>query len=95
MKCPVCAEYNDTSIVYTGASYSSLVHCSPFYEDGIRHYHDVNSYTTEYRCSNGHRFKQISENKCPAPGCTFVKEGSVRVLRSSTLWDEIRIDDEP
>ena len=72
MKCPFCEKEGKTSRLYPGGEMSTLLHCSPFYDEaGVYHHHDSNQITRDYRCSEGHRYYTTSKNKCPAKDCSF------------------------
>lgn len=59
MKCPECQKEGKTSRVYVGATSSTLMGFAPYYdEEGNHHHNDPNIRTTEYRCSNGHRWQR-------------------------------------
>lgn len=65
MKCPRCIEESQKSKVYVGISTSTLLHSPPFYdEEGRFHYHDPNTTTTHYSCSNDHDWQESACNKC-------------------------------
>jgi len=73
MKCPVCEKEELKSFVYPGMSTSTLMYCSPYYdEDGKYHSHDANTHTTQYSCSNGHNWSESSTGICPS--CDFGKD---------------------
>jgi hypothetical protein len=58
MICPVCKKEGTTSRVVRGHSSSTLVHYEGYYdEQGKYHSDDPNTTTTDYKCSNGHRFE--------------------------------------
>lgn len=62
MICEECKAQNLTSNVYPGVSTSTLMWCQPFYDEkGVYHDHDRNTSTTDYRCSNGHKWTKKSE----------------------------------
>ena len=65
MKCPECQKKEEKSIVTIGQSETTLMYCSPFYdEDGNEHNHDMNDTTTYYSCSKGHAWSEISCGSC-------------------------------
>jgi len=75
MKCPECVAEGKRSKVYIGGSSSTLMAGKTFYdEDGKLHDHDPNSYGTDYRCSNGHRWTETKVHKC---WCGFGKKNGV------------------
>lgn len=75
MKCEKCVEEGTTSEVYPGGGTSTLMYCPPYYdEQGKYHHHDRNTHTTDYRCSNGHRWKLSEQGMCPS--CDFGKSSS-------------------
>lgn len=65
MFCPECKKEDRKSRVTPGFSSSTMMYCPPFYdEDGRYHVHDVNQSSTEYSCSNGHRWTEVSRPSC-------------------------------
>lgn len=61
MRCPECEREGKKSKVYVGMSTRTLMGWQPYYdEDGKFHNDDPNHTTTEYDCSNGHKWKEIS-----------------------------------
>ncbi len=64
--CPTCAEQGITpERIIEGAGQSTLMYCEPFYDrEGMRHFHDMNTTTVAYRCSNGHAFTQVVPRTC-------------------------------
>lgn len=73
MKCEKCAEAGLKSTVYVPMGHvSTCMAFSPFYdEDGAYHYHDENTHSESWSCSNGHRWHLRSQGKCPAPNCSW------------------------
>lgn len=65
MKCPTCVAEGKRSKVFVGPSTSTCMSGASFYdEDGRPHFHDPNTTTTEYRCSNDHTWKEVDRKKC-------------------------------
>ena len=65
MICEKCKSEGRTSKVYVGGDMSTLVHCSPFYdEEGKMHIHDPNTYIQSLRCSNGHEWTEKGGGSC-------------------------------
>ena len=65
MKCPECVKNNQKSTMSVGASMTTLMYSAPFYdEEGRYHSHNPNTTTTEYSCSNGHRWSESVKPKC-------------------------------
>lgn len=65
MKCPACTSEGKRSRVYPGVSSSTLMWCAPFYdEDGRYHHHDMNTTTTSFSCSKGHRWIESAKGSC-------------------------------
>ena len=65
MICPTCKKEGKKSKVYPGMGTSTLLFCPPFYdEDGKYHNHDSNRHTTEYSCSNGHKWAEENHGSC-------------------------------
>jgi len=65
MKCPVCEKKGLKSTVYPCCSTATLLWNEPYYdEDGKYHDHDPNAVTTDYHCSNGHRWIEWHYYKC-------------------------------
>lgn len=65
MKCPQCVKEGKKSKVYPGVSMTTAMWCPPFYdEEGNYHHHDSNVTTTEYSCSNGHKWTEKTSGSC-------------------------------
>ncbi len=63
--CPTCENKRLKSYVYPGLTTTTLAHYSPFYDkDGRYHHHDANTLTTEYHCSNGHKWTEHTSGSC-------------------------------
>lgn len=74
MKCPMCESENKTSEVTSLGGVSTLLHCSPFFDDlRAYHIHDENIATFKYKCSNNHSWEKIIKHPCPAPNCEWNK----------------------
>ena len=57
MKCPECVKEGKKSKVFIGTSTRTLMYWQPHYdEDGVLHSNDPNKTTTDYSCSNGHKW---------------------------------------
>lgn len=55
--CPICVKESNKSTVFIGLSMTTLMCTQEYYdEDGKYHFHNPNTITTEYSCSNGHKF---------------------------------------
>lgn len=69
MICEKCKESGLRSTVHGGVSMSTLMHCPSWYdEDGRYHTHDLNWTTSDWHCSNGHRWRVREQGSCPACG---------------------------
>jgi len=67
MKCPQCIKEGKRSKVYVGLSVTTTAGTESYYdEDGNFHFHDPNVTTTQYNCSNGHKWEENSRNECPS-----------------------------
>lgn len=87
MICETCKAEGKTSRVYDQGSRMTLLNCTPFYdEQGRHHYHDSNTSTAGYRCSNGHSWVVTSTGSCwcgwpneqkPAPS-TSINEATAK-----------------
>lgn len=65
MKCEQCVKDGKRSTVTPGTSYRTAMWCPPFYDaDGAYHNHDLNSTTTEMRCSEGHSWIVTMSGSC-------------------------------
>ena len=63
MKCPNCISENKKSCVYEGMTTSTLLYFQPYYdEDGKYHYHDLNTSTTHYKCTNNHEWYENTKS---------------------------------
>lgn len=57
MVCQVCITEGKKSTVNILSSSTTLMNSVSYYdEDGVLHTHDMNTTTTDYICSNGHKF---------------------------------------
>lgn len=82
MKCPVCEEKKMKSCVYIGHSMSTLMYCTPYYdEEGLYHHHDSNTSTTTYTCSVGHAWSESQKGSCPS--CEFGRDSKVVNIHNS------------
>ena len=82
MKCPVCSEKNMKSSIYVGMSTSTLMYCTPYYdEDGNYHSHDSNTHSTSYSCTKGHQWSESSTGTCPS--CDFGKDSKCVTIHNS------------
>lgn len=67
MKCPECVAAGLRSTITVGGSFSTAMGWAPhFDEDGVYHVHDYNTRTTQFSCSQGHRWAKESDPSCPA-----------------------------
>lgn len=74
MKCPECVKAGTPSRVLVGGSSSTCMYCAPHYdEEGVYHFHDANTITSHYSCSNGHSWTTGHRGKCPVKGCDWNK----------------------
>lgn len=65
MICQKCKDENKKSCVYDSGTISTDMASSHYYdEDGHIHFHNPNSHTQSFRCSNGHNFSQVVYDKC-------------------------------
>ena len=63
--CPECLAQGLKSCVRPGVGNTTAMYCPPFYDsDGRMHFHDGNTTTTPYRCSNGHSWTETSSGSC-------------------------------
>lgn len=70
MKCKFCEVEGKTSILHhMGSSHTLLGGREHFFDkEGNEHYHDLNTITTYFKCSNGHEYNEKEEIKCPTCG---------------------------
>lgn len=60
MQCPECQKEGKKSKVYQGMSTTTLLGWIPYWdEEGKYHNDNPNTTTTEYSCSNGHRWTNV------------------------------------
>lgn len=73
MKCQKCVEAGlESTIRVPSGGFSTLVAFESFYDkDGVYHRHDDNTHTSEWSCSNGHRWQHSRAGFCPAPNCKW------------------------
>lgn len=66
MKCPECERLDLRSRVNVPMGSMVMAMACPSYydEDGKYHNHDFNSATSEYSCSQGHRWVQTTRGRC-------------------------------
>ncbi len=65
MKCPKCQKEGKESKVFPHGSSTTLMHSQPFYDEkGKYHDHDPNITTSQYSCSNGHRWTEKNNSIC-------------------------------
>ena len=65
MICPECKKQEKKSCVYPGMSSITAMYFPPFYdEEGHYHDHDANTTTTDYSCSNGHKWIEKTTGSC-------------------------------
>jgi hypothetical protein len=63
--CQECKKEGKKSRVYVGGGMTTLMGVSSFYdEEGRYHMHDPNTTTTDFSCSNGHRWTESRRNPC-------------------------------
>ncbi len=63
--CETCQEQGLKSTVQSSYSMSTCLGYHDFYdEDGNQHCHDPNTTTTDFTCSNGHKFTKKSKRSC-------------------------------
>ena len=69
--CRHCREAGDTSTVSAdeGTRATAMIVNVFHDEQGRRHRHDPNTYTTSYRCSQGHVWEERQERPCPVVDC--------------------------
>lgn len=67
MKCEKCVEEGRKSRIYEpGGGATTLAYYAPYYdEEGTRHIHDGNTTTSEWSCSNGHKWSFRTRSGCP------------------------------
>ena len=65
MICKECKKKGLKSIVYPGVGQTTAMYFIPFYdEEGNYHDHDANTITTDYTCSNGHKWSKKTTGSC-------------------------------
>ncbi len=65
MICKECKKKGLKSKIYPGVGSRTLLYCPPFYdEEGKLHDHDANTTTTDYFCSNGHKWSEKTTGSC-------------------------------
>lgn len=80
MKCPQCIQENKTSTVAIWGSMTTAMYYTPYYDkDGKYHHHDGNTITTDYRCSNGHKWMENSKRECPTCGKWWESENKQKM----------------
>jgi len=68
MICPVCEKLEVKSQVDSHGGTSTLLGGSRDYydEQGVHHFHDINTTRWNYSCSRGHNFDMVGHSPCPA-----------------------------
>lgn len=75
MICKQCQERGLKSRVYAGATGTTTMYCTSFYdEEGNYHRHDTNTSTTSYTCSNGHAWTETETPTCQCGWPDFRKK---------------------
>jgi len=65
MICQQCKDEDKKSNVYEGYGTVTAMYCPPYYdEEGKKHHHDLNTWTINYSCSNGHDWSVKSSGQC-------------------------------
>ena len=73
MKCPECVIEDKKSFVNVGISIRTLMSDDAFYDkEGNYHFHSLNTISTSYYCSNGHKWVEESRDACRS--CNFNHE---------------------
>jgi len=74
MICTECQANNLKSFVYPSGQTVTAMYCQPYYdENGVYHHHDMNTFRTQYNCSNGHSWSEATTGSCPTPSCNWGK----------------------
>lgn len=61
MFCPECQKAGQPSKVYVGISRETCIGVTQFYDEGGKwHNHNPNRTTTEYTCSEGHKWTETT-----------------------------------
>lgn len=73
MKCQQCVEEGLTSRVFSrGATRTLMAGGGEHWdEEGVRHYHEINTENALYECSNKHLFCIKGKPECGAEGCAY------------------------
>ena len=87
-KCPFCEKEGKKSKLYSGGAMQTLMGGSEsFYdEDGKKHYHEINTTTRDYHCSNGHYFTRKYKQKCPSCDYNEGKEQIQQFEKPKGQW---------
>jgi len=65
MICPVCKKKGLSCIVSVHGGSQTLIYSEPYYDEEENwHYHDPNTTTSNYSCSNGHRWSVTVGGSC-------------------------------
>jgi len=65
MICKQCQTDGEKSTIQVGVGTTTLLYCAPYFdEDGKYHNHDSNISTSNYTCSNGHKFSKSTSGSC-------------------------------
>ena len=80
MVCPKCKEEGRKSTL-TGGMTTSMNYPNYYDVDGNYHHHDLNTTTTHYKCSNGHKLTVSKKGTCPSypEHCDFHSEPRIAV----------------
>lgn len=91
MRCETCVHKKDPHYVYRVQRVPSTLEVLIYWDnDDQQHTHDPNTWTVEYRCTQGHRFqKKEFKQDCPVEGCMF--NTSVRKEQRSEIFPGHRV----
>jgi hypothetical protein len=80
MRCHYCKQEGKKSSLHDLGSSTTLIGGAQSYwdSDGKKHYHDYNTTTTSYMCSEGHRY--LEKKKIACPSCDVNHEHPTRTL---------------
>lgn len=66
MKCPTCVQTGlKSSVQEEDSGVMTAMYCPSFFdEDGEEHWHNSNTMTMTYRCTQGHTFNETLSYRC-------------------------------
>jgi hypothetical protein len=72
--CETCVAGDQRYSVTAGSVYTTAMATQQYWdEEGRYHFHNMNTSSQEFYCSNGHRWAEERKNYCSVPGCRYAR----------------------